>query len=223
MGMRINAEAISWPASILYRAWTRSMRFRLATPENLAAFVNNNRNGVPQVVAIWHNELFSGLGWGRSLDLAWATIISQSRDGELISQLVHRLGWKTARGSSHRGGVKALISARKMMLNENRVAVFTVDGPRGPRHKVKEGVIYLAHKTGARIVPGRFIHHRAHAFDSWDRFELPLPFSSCEVHIGEPYQLATETLDTETLEDEKRKLEVKLRLLGEPQGRGRPD
>ena len=103
-------------------------------------------------------------------------MISRSRDGERIARVVERLGWKVVRGSSSRGGVRALLEIVRA-LREPTVAGHLIDGPRGPRHEVKPGVIAMAQRSRAALIPmSYFIAHKWTA-RSWDRFQVPLPFS----------------------------------------------
>ncbi len=164
------------------------------------------------VFALWHDELFctAMLRKGRPL----VTIVSQSGDGEILAQILERLGMLCARGSSSRGGLKALVAVIKAM-RQGRDVVITVDGPRGPRHEVKDGIIYLAHKTKTRIVPVRAFPSRAHVFHkAWDRFQLPLPFSHVRYCWGEPYAVSADKLDEAALEQEKHRLKERLDALG---------
>ncbi|HKI80352.1 MAG TPA: DUF374 domain-containing protein, partial [Pseudodesulfovibrio sp.] len=99
------------------------------------------------------------------------TFVSQSKDGEVIARVLEQIGHVTVRGSSTRGGVRALLQAKRIMEKQNRMAVFTVDGPKGPRHKPKDGIIFLAQRAGAKIVPLRAYPVSKKVFDkSWDHF-----------------------------------------------------
>lgn len=207
------APLISW----LFRLWTRSIRFEpVGDP---GSFLERNRQGEPVVLALWHGEIFPLTAYGHTISSYLVTFVSQSKDGEVIARVLERLGHTTVRGSSTRGGVRALLQAKRIMEKENRMAVFTVDGPKGPRHKAKDGVIFLAQRAGARIVPLRAYPERKKVFDkSWDRFVLPMPFTRCPVYIGEPMEVTTEKLTPEVMEREKRRLEKRMLALGPQQG-----
>ena len=142
--------------------------------------------GEPVCLALWHNELFPLMHLrepGR-----FGAIVSQSSDGELLARVLESMDIVTARGSSSRGGVRAMLKAAQLMCKQGRVICVTVDGPRGPRHEVKEGIIHLASLGKAKIVPVRLFMHCYKSFASWDRFQLPLPFSVVEVNFGQPFQ-----------------------------------
>lgn len=185
LNMHINPSLITPALSLLYRAWIRSVTFL----DGAGSMVIRNAadSGRPVLLAIWHSELFALTGYGlRNFDGRLATVVSDSRDGEIIAQVLERIGYGTARGSSTRGGLKALMALKKHM-ERGRIGVITVDGPRGPRHQVKDGAAYLARRSGAVLIPVRSRPERMRVFArSWDRFELPFPFSRCHVFFGQP-------------------------------------
>lgn len=185
--MRINPSLISPALTFLYWAWVRSIRYD--DRGGLHVVLDALATGRPVMMAIWHAELFALIGYGVSrLDGKVATVVSDSRDGEIITQVLKRFGYGTARGSSTRGGLKALMALKRLM-DQGRIGVITVDGPRGPRHKVKGGAVYLAHKTGALLFPVRSRPTTKHVFErSWDHFELPMPFCHCPVYFGDPLE-----------------------------------
>jgi lysophospholipid acyltransferase (LPLAT)-like uncharacterized protein len=117
-------------------------------------------------------------------------------------------------------GSSAVRAARRIMLHERRLAVITVDGPQGPKYRVKPGAIYLAQKTGALLVPLRITMPDPLVFaDSWDQFRVPYPGSRCCVHIGEPYEIADKDVTPDALARECRLLERKLHALAPSDGR----
>ncbi|WP_272699795.1 lysophospholipid acyltransferase family protein [Desulfovibrio sp. Fe33] len=197
----------------LFKLWARTIRFEpFGEPERL---LEANRDGAPTVLALWHGEIFPVTAYGHITSSHLVTFVSQSKDGEFIARVLERIGHTTVRGSSTRGGVKALLQAKRVMERENRMAVFTIDGPKGPRHKAKEGVIYLAQRTGAKIIPLRAYPQRKKIFDkSWDHFVLPMPFTRCPVYIGDPMTVTTEKLTKEVLAQETAKLEARMLSLG---------
>ncbi len=198
-----------WTIALVYRLWCSSLRYE-QIGRNLAEDLY--AQGQPFILALWHNELlvptFCRGKWRAG------AIISQSRDGEILTQIMKRLDFRSIRGSSSRGGVRALLSAKKAMLQHREVVCITVDGPRGPRHKVKDGAIFLAQMTGVPIIPMRAYIPKAKVFHkAWDRFRLPLPFSRVCVLFGQPYTLAPDALDEEGLARERARLEEKMNAL----------
>lgn len=204
--MRINPKAVGPALALLYKAWVCSIRYNV---EPFTAFAEPIlRRGKPVMLAILHEELFALTGYGaRFLPGRVATMASDSRDGELISQVLERIGYAVARGSSTRGGLKALQQLRKFM-NSGLIGVLTVDGPRGPRRKPKEGAVYLAQRSGAVLLPLRARCSSKWVFEkSWDHFQVPKPFSRCEVVFGPVLEFPEGKLSAEELARETERLE----------------
>jgi len=202
----------------VYRLLCRTLRLEISGGEHLRRAWAEGRQ---VVFACWHNELFCfpwmgrGVAWIREQS-RWVGIVSASRDGDVLAGVLERQGIAAARGSSSRQGLRALMSAVRIMKKEGRQGFVTVDGPRGPRHEVKDGVLLLAHKAGALIVPARVRPDRCWTFArAWDRFELPKPFSRCKIVFGEPYALSCgDKLTTDDLDRERATLQEKLNGLG---------
>ena len=134
-----------------------------------------------------------------------ATLASLSKEGEMITQILKRLGYKVARGSSTRGGIRALVGIKRYMKS-GYDAAFTVDGPKGPKYSVKPGVIIAAKQNDGVIIPVFMKCKRTKRFNSWDKLLLPLPFSKIDVTFAQPIQLSTST-DVETVERERAEFE----------------
>ena len=113
-------------------------------------------------------------------------MVSNSADGEIVSQVLKRYGHKTIRGSTGKGGLRALMQQIDDMRTNLRPGVVTPDGPQGPRYKVQQGVILLAQKTGVPIIPVACNSKRRKVFNSWDRFILPFPWTKGVVAYGDP-------------------------------------
>jgi lysophospholipid acyltransferase (LPLAT)-like uncharacterized protein len=132
------------------------------------------RGEVP-IYCSWHQRWFAGITlMPRRHPIA--IMVSQSRDGELIARLIAALGWHVVRGSSTRGGTKAL---RQLLdcLRRGIAVGHIVDGPQGPFGEVKPGLLSLAQISGMPIVPMIIAPERKWVFSSWDRFMVPKPFS----------------------------------------------
>jgi Uncharacterized protein conserved in bacteria len=116
---------------------------------------------------------------------------SQSKDGEYIGRFIKRLGYGTIRGSSTRGGTKALVAMIRCM-RQGIPAAFSLDGPRGPRYEAKSGAVLLAKKTGNPLMP--FVVECKHFFtiNSWDRLQIPRPFTTAKVIIERPIYVSPE-------------------------------
>ncbi|MEK7729015.1 MAG: lysophospholipid acyltransferase family protein [candidate division KSB1 bacterium] len=136
-------------------------------------------------------------------------MVSEHRDGEMIAQTLHRLGYTTVRGSSTRGGKRAMLAIIRILKNGGSGGIMP-DGPRGPRHVLKAGIVAIAQKSRAAILPTTFACSRAWRLKSWDQFIIPKPFSKTIALYGEPIYLPAETDD---LEFEAKRQEVEQRML----------
>ena len=135
-----------------------------------------------KIFPFWHRCVFPAIWVFRNRDLAVMT--SRSRDGEYIARVIEKFGFPAVRGSSSRGGSQAFRELR-VMIENRRNAVFTVDGPRGPRYVAKRGPILLASITGAPVVCFYVAVKTAWVLNSWDRFVIPKPFSRIHTHVAE--------------------------------------
>ena len=177
---RLVLRIVPWLAVGLMRCLHRLLRIVHVNPVYPEYCLGK---GEQIIFAFWHGRLLM-------MPFAYpgkpaAILISQHRDGEYISRIAKIFGFQVIRGSATRGGVRAfkqMIRAIKGGLN----VVITPDGPKGPRARVKSGVIELAKLTGAPIVPVSFSASRRRFLKSWDAFLLPLPFSRAVYIWGEP-------------------------------------
>lgn len=148
------------------------------------------------VVALYHQDEITALNhFGHRKTVV---MVSDSKDGSLFASALRFLGFKTVRGSSSKGGVKAFIAALKK-INEGYSCAIAVDGPRGPIFEVKEGVIKLSEKSGCPILPIRLVPRKCFTAEkAWAKSRLPYPFSVIDVYIGnyKQYQ-ATDELKSE--------------------------
>jgi lysophospholipid acyltransferase (LPLAT)-like uncharacterized protein len=135
-------------------------------------------------------------------------ITSQSRDGEYIARFLKRFGFGTVRGSSTRGGVKALVEMIRLMRNGMSMA-FTVDGPRGPRREAKTGAVLLAKKTGNPMLPFSVECDRFWTIGSWDRLQIPKPFTRARFIVSSPIYVP-EDADDNLIEQKRIELQTAL-------------
>ena len=145
-----------------------------------------NRGKIP-IYAFWHDRIFLNTFYWRKRGIVVMT--SQSFDGEYIARFIQRFGFGAIRGSSSRGGAKALVEMIKAMRRGLPMA-FTLDGPRGPKYEVKAGPVMLAKKTGNPIIPLVVEPRSAWRAGSWDQMHIPKPFTTARVIIGEPIYVA---------------------------------
>lgn len=135
-----------------------------------------------RIFPFWHRCVLPATFLFRDRQLAVMT--SRSDDGEYIARVIQKFGFLAIRGSSSRGGSQALLEMRTLIQN-NGTAVFTIDGPRGPRYVAKRGPVLLASMTGAPIIPFYVAVKDAWVLNSWDRFVIPKPFSRIHTHFSE--------------------------------------
>ncbi len=157
------------------------------------------------ILAFWHRHLLlmPYAYRGRKISV----LVSQSTDGELIASTVARLGIDSTRGSSSRGGVSGMKAMLKKAADGWDIA-FTPDGPRGPAREVQPGVILAAAATGLPIQPVAIAASRAKLLRSWDRFLVPLPFSTVHLVYGEPFVVERRGDTAEAAMELKRRLDV---------------
>lgn len=151
------------------------------------------KQGTGFVYAFWHNRQIV-LPIIRKEDCIHC-LISSSRDGEYIARVAELFGKKAIRGSTTRGGYEAMKQMMQVLRSGGIVAI-TPDGPLGPRHVVKPGVIQMSRALCSPVVPLAFGASKKKVFASWDRFNLPYPFSRIVIVFGPPFYVdALETDD----------------------------
>ena len=173
--------------ALLLKALMLSVRWRRAGLAADQSFINEDR---AKLFAFWHGrqlmmpQLQSWLQRGRSPRAVY-TMISAHRDGRLVARAVKYLKVDSVYGSSTRGGVGA---AQRLIeeIQRGMHGAITPDGPRGPAQKVKAGVVKIAQKTGAPIIPVAWSARRRWEFKSWDRMILPKPFARGILAVGDP-------------------------------------
>jgi lysophospholipid acyltransferase (LPLAT)-like uncharacterized protein len=194
----------------LLELWAQTLRY---TFDDRAGVVGGAAER-PYILAFWHNRLLL-LPYivRRFLPARKPTaLISASRDGEVAADLVERFGFETVRGSSSRRGASAVLRLTQIIAEGGDLAI-TPDGPRGPVYEVSAGTIFLAQKSGAPVLPFHVEFSRAWRMKSWDRFFLPVPFSTVHVFFGQPH-VVPETSNEAEFEGERLRLqEVMLALV----------
>lgn len=138
------------------------------------------------ICGFWHNKLV-----GASLGLTdftakKAVLASPSKDGELISVPLEKMGFTLVRGSSGKDSIKSVLKLIKL-VKDGYSAGTPLDGPKGPIYQVKPGMLYLAQKSGKGIVPVGVAFSKKWVFEkAWDKFQMPKPFSKMLCIIGDP-------------------------------------
>lgn len=147
------------------------------------------------ICAIWHSRILLPLYLSRGVN--GAVLASQSKDGEIIARILQRYGHKTIRGSSTRGGLRAMSKLIRCLTDQQKPGMIIPDGPQGPRFRAQPGIIFLARKTGFPIIPIGYSAQRLKVFSSWDRFIVPYPFTRCRIAFGNPVHVAPDAGESE--------------------------
>lgn len=196
-------QTILWRIALV---WGKSWRVKRVNSRYIDDWKNQGRN---YVIAFWHGSMF--VGWLLHKPLpneSISALVSQSNDGAYLSAVLERWRYRMIRGSSHVGGKEAMQLMTDAVSNGSSLAI-TPDGPRGPRHEMKMGAVRVAQKTNVPLfLAGIAVKNKRH-LKSWDKFEVPMPFTSVVVTYSEPLivppELANERLD-------KFKLDIQLKL-----------
>jgi lysophospholipid acyltransferase (LPLAT)-like uncharacterized protein len=188
---------LAWIISISLRAFARTLRLQWTAPD---AMLENPSPGAA-IFCIWHNRLILCMEayrfCSRRRDTpGMAAMVSASRDGGALAAILECFDVEPVRGSSSRRGHQALLELTTWAERGYDLAI-TTDGPRGPCYVVSDGVIFLAQLTGLPIIPFSFYAHRKIRLKSWDQFQIPLPFSRCEMTFSEPIHVPREASDAE--------------------------
>jgi lysophospholipid acyltransferase (LPLAT)-like uncharacterized protein len=181
-GDRFKLWLISWAGYLFIRVVGATLRYKfIAEP---GCLTDENAVAAPGTIwCFWHRAVLPATYRFRNQGLAVMT--SRSFDGEYIARIIQKLGFIAVRGSSSRGAVGALIGMRQQ-LESGHSAVFTIDGPRGPRYVAKPGAVLLAKKTGAPINCFYVAVERAWILNSWDQMIIPKLFSRAVIYASSP-------------------------------------
>ena len=180
----------------IYRLWAWTLRYELEDRAEIAG----KRPGAPLIFVEWHNRLmlFPYVLRRFRPETRGYALVSASRDGALVGDFIKSFGggFGVVRGSSSRRGAAALIELAECLADGADVAI-TPDGPRGPIYSLGPGIIFLAQRTGADVVPVALEFGSAWRLKSWDRFFLPKPFSKVRVIFAKPHRVAATTTEVE--------------------------
>jgi lysophospholipid acyltransferase (LPLAT)-like uncharacterized protein len=205
-GRRLQAAAIAAVGYPLILALGRTWRWRVEGLEHLDAI---HASGRQPVMAFWHGRILPATVYFRRRGIV--VITSENFDGEWIARIIERFGYGTARGSTSRGGRRALRELTRRMA-EGRAAGFTVDGPRGPAGVAQPGAPWLAMTTGNPVLPFHLEAARHWTLGSWDRTQVPRPFTTVGLAVGAPLEVPRHG-GAAGLDAARRELEARLRAL----------
>lgn len=201
---RLAIRAADLAFYVLIKLIGASLRFEIEGAENLERIKQNKQ--IP-IYATWHNRIFSSVYFLRNRRIVVLT--SQSFDGEYIARFIQRFGFGAVRGSSTRGGVGGLVRMIRLMREENLPMCFTVDGPKGAPYVAKNGAILLAKKTANPVLPFLIEAEKFWTINSWDKLQIPKPFSRARVFFAAPVSIEKDA-DENEVEIKRRELQRKL-------------
>lgn len=195
----------------IFQVWARTLRFEI---DDRAAVI-----GVPPrgrfIATVWHNRLFLFPYVIRRFlpQTRGAALVSPSRDGAILADVLKRFGFDVVRGSSSRRGATALLELAEVIAQGGEAAI-TPDGPRGPAYELGPGIVVLAQMSSADVLPINMEFASYWRLNSWDRFILPKPFSTVRVIFGARYQVRA-TASDEEFEAERARLQETMMSLVE--------
>jgi lysophospholipid acyltransferase (LPLAT)-like uncharacterized protein len=203
---RLQARLIAAGGYRLVAGLGATLRWKTEGLEHFDAIV---RSGRQPIMAFWHGRILPATYYFRRRGIV--VITSENFDGEWIAGIIERFGYGTARGSTSRGGLKALLQLKRD-LAAGKPAGFTVDGPRGPARVAQPGAVWLAKATGHPVLPFHLEADRFWSANSWDRTQIPKPFATVAIAMGEPFTVE-EDADAAEIERSRTLLETRLKSL----------
>jgi lysophospholipid acyltransferase (LPLAT)-like uncharacterized protein len=202
-------KVTGFSAALALRLWLGTLRYRYR-PLGRSFQPKDLGPDERYIYAFWHENMLMPAYQYQRTNLG--VLISQHADGQLIAEVCRHLGFRSARGSSTRDGVRAV---RQMLrLGRGSHLAVTPDGPRGPRRRVQPGLVYLAARTGLPIVPFGFAYRRPWRARSWDRFAVPRPWSMAVCVTDGPVAVPPDAT-REQLEEYRRRVEEIMRRVTE--------
>jgi lysophospholipid acyltransferase (LPLAT)-like uncharacterized protein len=186
---RLQAKLIASLGYRLAAALGGTLKWRTEGLEHFDAII---RGGRQPIMAFWHGRILPATYYFRRRGIV--VITSENFDGEWIAGIIERFGYGTARGSTSRGGRKALLQLTRD-LAAGKPAGFTIDGPRGPARVAQPGAVWLAKATGHPVLPFHLEASRHWTLDSWDRTQIPKPFATVAIAMGEPFDVSPDADD----------------------------
>jgi len=176
---------LPWTVARIIGLLHRTLRIRYSDPTG----VIDSGAPWPAIFLFWHNRiLFTPGCFPKEMRRRVAVLISGSRDGQYAADFAHQVGLSVVRGSSSRGGTRALRELKRTLEGGTAIAI-PVDGPRGPRYEIQPGAAFLSQMCGCPIIPITLNAPSRWELRSWDKAQIPKPFSRAELHVGEPFEL----------------------------------
>lgn len=185
------------------KMYISTFRYNLTVGDNVQKLLDEGKR---LVLCSWHNQL--GLIVGKADHYRAVTMISRSKDGEILANVVKSMGMEVVRASSSKGASTGTMEMLEYMKKGHH-AIMAVDGPKGPVYEFKSGTLYLAKKTDKVIVPIVCNCKRFFRFNSWDKFLLPKPFAKIDIYLPEAFVLS-DSVEKADVEKEAKEVENKM-------------
>lgn len=176
---------------LISTAIASTVRVKVVGWEKLTKIVSDGKDGL---ILPWHGVTMLPIYHCRNM--GFYSLVSLSKDGELQNSLLLSRGFRTIRGSSGRGGARALLELTRK-LQEGGIMAHTPDGPKGPAKKVQPGTVYLAKRSGCPVLPVGVACKPCKRLNSWDAHMIPLPFSKAVIYFGDPLHISRDEDDAE--------------------------
>ncbi len=192
----------------LVQGYLRTCRLMVVAGPETARLMASGRS---VIYTMWHGQLLYPLYYFSRQYVAPGILASPSRDGELIAAVAGGWGYVVCRGSQRKGGIQAL-KDMAAHLRQGHSGGIMADGSRGPARVAQKGVLFLAREARAPLIPMAVAASRKKTFSSWDRFEMPLPFSRLALLMGEPLKVPPREQRPD-LEPLRQELEQRLQAL----------
>ncbi len=197
------------PKLLVFFASALTKLLRITLRKRIYGLENLSQNGTGKLLAIWHGRSLTGCL--TYVGKNWYVLVSNSRDGDITTNLLEKFGLKSVRGSTSKGGAKAAAEIVSL-LKEGATIIVTPDGPRGPTNKVQEGIVWLAKTSAAQIIPVAVTAKPRKFAKSWDKHLIPFPFSKTVVHFDDPMVINENASELE-LQNDSLQLEEKMNQL----------
>lgn len=195
---------IAWLVYFVVRLIGPTLRFEVVGVHNAA---NLRDSEEPAIGAFWHRCIFPAIWIWRGRGIVVMNTVNF--DGQWTRPVIERLGFGTAQGSSSRGAMEGLM-VMAQRLQEGHSVAFTIDGPRGPRFVAKPGAVILARRTGNPVTLFHICLERAYTLKkSWDRFQIPLPFSRAVMFVAPPIRVPTDA-GSELMHEKQKEIQATL-------------
>ena len=174
-----------WFGYIVLLAIYKTCKIKIQGQDNFNQITNNNR---PTMLCVWHGRMLYPIFYVIKKKLSIWTIASPYNDGEIIAQILKKWNFQVIKGSSNRRSKQVLEKIETIFKTDPQsIVAVTNDGPKGPRHVAKKGSLEIAKKYNVNIITVTGDSNKKWVFDSWDKFYLPKPFSTINIHIAPEY------------------------------------